>query len=337
MEVTKVGINGFGRIGRNVFKALVKNYDDNLEVVGINDLTDANTLAHLLKYDSLYGKFQGSLEAKKDSIIVNGKKVKIFAERDPKNIDWSSLGVEIVIECTGLFTDAAKASAHMGGQVKKILISAPAKNEDITIVMGVNEESYDSSKHNIVSNASCTTNCLAPFAKVLHREFGIVKGLITTVHSYTGDQRLLDAPHKDMRRARAAIESMVPTTTGAARAVALVLPELKGKLNGFSLRVPTPTVSCTDLVAELSKDITADEVNEAFKKSAETDMKGILGYSEEPLVSIDYRGDDRSCIIDALSTMAIGGNMIKVIAWYDNEFGYSNRLADLTKYIADRL
>ncbi|APM40652.1 type I glyceraldehyde-3-phosphate dehydrogenase [Clostridium kluyveri] len=335
--MTKVGINGFGRIGRNVFKALVKNYDDNLEVVGINDLTDANTLAHLLKYDSLYGKFQGSLEAKEDSIIVNGKNVKIFAERDPKNIDWSSLGVEIVIECTGLFTDAAKASAHMGGQVKKILISAPAKNEDITIVMGVNEESYDSSKHNIISNASCTTNCLAPFAKVLHREFGIVKGLITTVHSYTGDQRLLDAPHKDMRRARAAIESMVPTTTGAARAVALVLPELKGKLNGFSLRVPTPTVSCTDLVAELSKDITADEVNKAFKKAAETDMKGILGYSEEPLVSIDYRGDDRSCIIDALSTMAIGGNMIKVIAWYDNEFGYSNRLADLTKYIADRL
>ncbi|UZQ49226.1 type I glyceraldehyde-3-phosphate dehydrogenase [Clostridium kluyveri] len=335
--MTKVGINGFGRIGRNVFKALVKNYDDNLEVVGINDLTDANTLAHLLKYDSLYGKFQGSLEAKEDSIIVNGKNVKIFAERDPKNIDWSSLGVEIVIECTGLFTDAAKASAHMGGQVKKILISAPAKNEDITIVMGVNEESYDSSKHNIISNASCTTNCLAPFAKVLHREFGIVKGLITTVHSYTGDQRLLDAPHKDMRRARAAIESMVPTTTGAARAVALVLPELKGKLNGFSLRVPTPTVSCTDLVAELSKDITADEVNKAFKKAAETDMKGILGYSVEPLVSIDYRGDDRSCIIDALSTMAIGGNMIKVIAWYDNEFGYSNRLADLTKYIADRL
>ncbi|WP_368489848.1 type I glyceraldehyde-3-phosphate dehydrogenase [Clostridium sp. BJN0013] len=335
--MTKIGINGFGRIGRNVFKALIKNYDDNLEVVGINDLTDANTLAHLLKYDSLYGKFQGSLEAKEDSIIVNGKKVKIFAQRDPKNIDWSSLGVEIVIECTGLFTDATKASAHMGGQVKKILISAPAKNEDITIVMGVNEESYDSSKHNIISNASCTTNCLAPFAKVLHREFGIIKGLITTVHSYTGDQRLLDAPHKDMRRARAAIESMVPTTTGAAKAVALVLPELKGKLNGFSLRVPTPTVSCTDLVAELSRDITADEVNEAFKRAAETDMEGILGYSEEPLVSIDYRGDNRSCIIDALSTMAIGGNMIKVIAWYDNEFGYSNRLADLTKYVADRL
>lgn len=335
--MTKVGINGFGRIGRNVFKALIKNYHDNLEVVGINDLTDANTLAHLLKYDSLYGRFQGSLDAEEDSIIVNGKKVKIFAERDPKNIDWSSLGVEIVIECTGLFTDAAKASAHMGGQVKKVLISAPAKNEDITIVMGVNEEGYDSSRHNIISNASCTTNCLAPFAKVLHREFGIVKGLITTVHSYTGDQRLLDAPHKDMRRARAAIESMVPTTTGAAKAVALVLPELKGKLNGFSLRVPTPTVSCTDLVAELSKDITSEKVNEAFKKAAEGDMKGILGYSEEPLVSIDYRGDDRSCIIDALSTMAIGGNMIKVIAWYDNEFGYSNRLADLTKYVADRL
>lgn len=335
--MTKVGINGFGRIGRNVFKALIKNYEGSLEVVGINDLTDANTLAHLLKYDSLYGKFQGTLEAKNDSIIVNGKEVRIFAERDPKNIDWSSMGVEIVIECTGLFTDGKKASAHIKDQVKKVLISAPAKNEDVTIVMGVNEQVYDSSKHNIISNASCTTNCLAPFAKVLHREFGIVKGLITTVHSYTGDQRLLDAPHKDLRRARAAIESMVPTTTGAARAVALVLPQLKGKLNGFSLRVPTPTVSCTDLVAELSKDATVNEVNEAFKRAAETDMKGILGYSEEPLVSIDYRGDARSCIIDALSTMAIGGNMVKVIAWYDNEFGYSNRLADLTKYVADRL
>ncbi|MFL0194486.1 type I glyceraldehyde-3-phosphate dehydrogenase [Clostridium sp. WILCCON 0269] len=335
--MTKVGINGFGRIGRNVFKALVKHYADELEVVGINDLTDAKTLAHLLKYDSLYGKFQGTLDAKEDSIVVNGKEVKIFAERDPKNIDWSSLGTEIVIESTGLFTDASKANAHIGGSVKKVLISAPAKNEDITIVMGVNEETYDSSKHNIISNASCTTNCLAPFAKVLHREFGIVKGLITTVHSYTGDQRLLDAPHKDMRRARAAIESMVPTTTGAAKAVALVLPELKGKLNGFSLRVPTPTVSCTDLVAELSKDITVDVVNAALKKAAETDMEGILGYTEEPLVSIDYRGDERSSIIDALSTMAIGGNMIKVIAWYDNEFGYSTRLADLAKYVADRL
>ncbi|ADK16940.1 MULTISPECIES: type I glyceraldehyde-3-phosphate dehydrogenase [Clostridium] len=335
--MVKVGINGFGRIGRNVFKALVKRYANELQVVGINDLTDAKTLAHLLKYDSLYGRFDGTVEAKENSIVVNGNEIKIFAERDPKNIDWNSLGAEIVIESTGLFTDATKANAHLGGSVKKVLISAPAKNEDATIVMGVNEETYDASKHNIISNASCTTNCLAPFAKILDREFKIVKGLMTTVHSYTGDQRLLDAPHRDMRRARAACESMIPTTTGAAKAVALVLPQLKGKLNGFSLRVPTPTVSCTDLVAELSRDVTVEEVNEAFKKAAESDMKGILGYSDEPLVSVDYRGDERSSIVDGLSTMAIGGNMVKVVAWYDNEFGYSNRLADLTKYVADRL
>ena len=335
--MVKVGINGFGRIGRNVFKALIKRYSNELKVVGINDLTDAKTLAHLLKYDSLYGKFDGTVEAKEDSIVVNGNQIKIFAERDPKNIDWNSLGAEIVIESTGLFTDATKAKAHLGGSVKKVLISAPAKNEDVTIVMGVNEETYDASKHNIISNASCTTNCLAPFAKVLDREFKIVKGLMTTIHSYTGDQRLLDAPHRDMRRSRAACESMVPTTTGAAKAVALVLPQLKGKLNGFALRVPTPTVSCTDLVAEVSRDVTVEEINGAFKKASETDMKGILGYSEEPLVSIDYRGDERSSIVDGLSTMTIGGNMVKVVAWYDNEFGYSNRLADLTKYVADRL
>ena len=333
----KVGINGFGRIGRNVFKALVANYATELEVVGINDLTDAATLAHLLKYDSLYGKFNGTIEAKQNSIVVNGKEIKIFAERDPKNIDWNSVGAEIVLESTGFFTDATKANAHLGGTVKKVLISAPAKNEDITIVMGVNEEKYDAAKHNIISNASCTTNCLAPFAKVLDSEFGIVKGLMTTIHSYTGDQRLLDAPHSDMRRARAACESMIPTTTGAAKAVALVLPQLKGKLNGFSLRVPTPTVSCTDLVCEVSKNVTVEEVNAAFKKAAETEMKGILGFCEEPLVSIDFRGDERSSIIDAPSTMVIEGNMVKVVSWYDNESGYSNRLADLTKYVADRL
>jgi glyceraldehyde 3-phosphate dehydrogenase len=333
----KVGINGFGRIGRNVFKALVKNYANELEIVGINDLTDAKTLAHLLKHDSLYGKFEGTVEAKESSIVVNGKEIKIFAERDPKNIDWNGAGAVIVIESTGLFTDATKANAHLGGTVKKVLISAPAKNEDVTIVMGVNEEKYDSAKHNIISNASCTTNCLAPFAKVLDREFGIVKGLMTTIHSYTGDQRLLDAPHKDMRRSRAACESMVPTTTGAAKAVALVLPQLKGKLNGFSLRVPTPTVSCTDLTAELAKNVTTEEVNAAFKKASETDMKGVLGYEEEELVSIDFRGDERSSIIDAASTMVIEGNMVKVVSWYDNEAGYSNRLADLTKYVADRL
>ncbi|MEK6266109.1 MAG: type I glyceraldehyde-3-phosphate dehydrogenase [Clostridium sp.] len=333
----KVGINGFGRIGRNVFKALVANYATELQVVGINDLTDAATLAHLLKYDSLYGKFNGTVEAKENSIVVNENEIKIFAEREPKNIDWSSLGAEIVIECTGFFTDATKANAHVSGTVKKVIISAPAKNEDITIVLGVNEEKYDSAKHNIISNASCTTNCLAPFAKVLDQEFGIVKGLMTTIHSYTGDQRLLDAPHNDMRRARAAVESMIPTTTGAAKAVALVLPQLKGKLNGFSLRVPTPTVSCTDLVCELSKNVTAEQVNAACKNASETSMKGILGYSEEPLVSIDYRRDERSSIIDAMSTMVIGDNMVKVVSWYDNEWGYSNRLADLTKYVADRL
>ncbi|MGH4124998.1 MAG: type I glyceraldehyde-3-phosphate dehydrogenase [Clostridium sp.] len=333
----KVGINGFGRIGRNVFKALVANYATELQVVGINDLTDAATLGHLLKYDSLYGKFNGTVEAKESSIVVNGKEIKIFAERDPKNIDWNSLGAEIIIESTGFFTDATKANAHLGGSVKKVLISAPAKNEDITIVLGVNEEKYDAAKHNIISNASCTTNCLAPFAKVLDQEFGIVKGLMTTIHSYTGDQRLLDAPHNDMRRARAACESMIPTTTGAAKAVALVLPQLKGKLNGFSLRVPTPTVSCTDLVCELSKNVTAEQVNAAFKSASETSMKGILGFCEEPLVSIDFRGDERSSIVDAPSTMVIGDNMVKVVAWYDNEWGYSNRLADLTKYVADRL
>jgi glyceraldehyde 3-phosphate dehydrogenase len=333
----KVGINGFGRIGRNVFKALVANYATELEIVGINDLTSAATLAHLLKYDSLYGKFNGTVEAKESSIVVNGKEIKIFAERDPKNIDWNSVGAEIVLESTGFFTDATKANAHLGGSVKKVLISAPASNEDITIVMGVNEEKYDAANHNIISNASCTTNCLAPFAKVLDREFGIVKGLMTTIHSYTGDQRLLDAPHSDMRRARAACESMIPTTTGAAKAVALVLPQLKGKLNGFSLRVPTPTVSCTDLVCEVSRNVTIEEVNAALKKASEGEMQGILGFSEEPLVSIDYRGDERSSIIDAMSTMVIEGNMIKVVSWYDNEAGYSNRLADLTKYVAERL
>ena len=333
----KVAINGFGRIGRNVFKALVQNYSNELQIVAINDLTDPATLAHLLKYDSLYGIFNADIQAKEQSIVVNGNEIKIFAERSPQDIDWSSTGAEIVLECTGIFTDGDKAKAHIQGTVKKVLISAPAKGEDITIVMGVNEDKYDAANHNIISNASCTTNCLAPFAKVLHEEFGIVEGLMTTIHSYTGDQRLLDAPHKDLRRARAAAESMVPTTTGAAKAVALVLPELKGKLNGFSMRVPTPTVSVTDLVCTLSKDVTVETVNAALKNAAEGKLKGILGYSEEPLVSIDYRGDERSSIIDALSTMVIGPRMVKVISWYDNESGYSNRLADLTKYVADRL
>lgn len=333
----KVGINGFGRIGRNVFKVLIKKYGSELEVVAINDLTNPKTLAHLLKYDALYGKFDGTVEAKENSIVVNGKEIRIFAEREPKNIPWGISGVDIVIESTGLFTDATKAKAHIEAGAKKVLISAPAKNEDITVVLGVNEEEYDSSKHNIISNASCTTNCLAPFAKVLDKEFGIVKGLMTTVHSYTNDQKILDAPHSDLRRARAAAEAMIPTTTGAAKAVSLVLPQLKGKLNGMAVRVPTPTVSMTDLVCELGKTATAEEINAAFKNAAEGELKGVLEYSEEPLVSIDYRGNEHSSIVDGLSTMVIEGNLVKVVSWYDNEWGYSNRLADLTKYVADRL
>lgn len=335
--MVKIGINGFGRIGRNVFKAILENYGNELQIVAINDLTDAKTLAHLLKYDSLFGKFDGSVEVKGDSIVVNGNEIKIFAERDAASIPWSSVGCEIVIESTGFYTDGNKAKAHISGTVKKVLISAPATNEDITIVMGVNHDKYDASKHNIISNASCTTNCLAPFAKVLHEKFGIVKGLMTTVHSYTNDQKILDAPHKDLRRARAAAESMIPTTTGAAKAVALVLPELKGKLNGFALRVPTPTVSCTDLVAEVSRSVTVEEVNAALKEAAESNLKGILGYEEEPLVSMDYRQDKRSSIVDALCTMVIEGNMVKVVSWYDNEWGYSNRLADLTSMVGESL
>ncbi len=333
----RVGINGFGRIGRNVFKALVEKYSNELEVVAINDLTNPKTLAHLLKYDTLYGRFNGSVEATENSVIVNGKEIRIFAEKDPKNIPWGLQGAEIVIESTGFFTDATKAKAHIEAGAKKVLISAPAKNEDITIVLGVNEEKYDASKHHVISNASCTTNCLAPFAKILDREFGIVKGLMTTVHSYTNDQKILDAPHSDLRRARAAAEAMVPTTTGAAKAVSLVLPQLKGKLNGMAVRVPTPTVSMTDLVCELEKAATAEEINEAFKKASEGELKGILGYTDEPLVSMDFKGDERSSIVDGLSTMVMDGNLVKVVSWYDNEWGYSNRLADLTKYVADRL
>ncbi|MPM79598.1 Glyceraldehyde-3-phosphate dehydrogenase [bioreactor metagenome] len=333
----RVGINGFGRIGRNVFKALVEKYGNDLEVVAINDLTNPKTLAHLLKYDTLYGKFNGTVDATENSIIVNGREIRIFAEKDPKNIPWGLQGAEIVIESTGFFTDATKAKAHMEAGAKKVLISAPAKNEDITIVLGVNEENYDNNKHHIISNASCTTNCLAPFAKILDREFGIVKGLMTTVHSYTNDQKILDAPHSDLRRARAAAEAMVPTTTGAAKAVSLVLPQLKGKLNGMAVRVPTPTVSMTDLVCELEKSATAEEINAAFKTASEGELKGILGYTDEPLVSMDFKGDERSSIVDGLSTMVMDGNLVKVVSWYDNEWGYSNRLADLTKYVADRL
>ncbi len=333
----KVAINGFGRIGRNAFKIAQENLNKDIEIVAINDLTDTSTLAHLLKYDSLFGHFNGTVEAKESSLVVNGREVKVFAEKDPKNLPWKELGVDIVIESTGLFTKREKAMAHVEAGAKKVIISAPATDEDITIVLGVNEKDYNPEKDVIISNASCTTNCLAPFAKVLDEKFGIVKGLMNTIHSYTNDQRILDLPHKDLRRARAAAQSIIPTSTGAAKAVGKVLPQLKGKLNGFSLRVPTPTVSITDLTAELKKNVTVEEVNAALKEASEGEMKGILGYSEEPLVSMDYRGDSRSSIVDALSTMVIEGNMVKVVSWYDNEWGYSNRIVDLVNYIAERM
>jgi glyceraldehyde 3-phosphate dehydrogenase len=333
----KVAINGFGRIGRNSFKIAQENLNKDIEIVAINDLTSTATLAHLLKYDSLFGKFNGTVEAKENALIVNGKEVKVFAERDPKNLPWKDLGVDIVIESTGLFTKREKAMAHIEAGAKKVIISAPATDEDITIVLGVNEKSYDPEKHAIISNASCTTNCLAPFAKVLDDKFGIVKGLMNTIHSYTNDQRILDLPHSDLRRARAAAESIIPTSTGAAKAVGKVLPQLKGKLNGFSLRVPTPTVSITDLTAELKRSATVEEVNAALKEAADGELKGIMGYSDEPLVSMDYRGDSRSSIVDGLSTMVIEGNMVKVVSWYDNEWGYSNRIVDLVNYVAERM
>ena len=331
----KVGINGFGRIGRNAFKAYTEKNPD-FEIVAVNDLTSPDTLAHLLKYDSCFGKFDGTVEAKEDAIVVNGKEIKILSETDPANLPWKEMGVEVVLESTGRFTDREGASKHIEAGAKKVVISAPAKNEDITIVMGVNEEKYDPAAHNIISNASCTTNCLAPFAKVLDAEFGIEKGLMTTVHSYTNDQKILDLPHKDLRRARAAGLSMIPTTTGAAKAVSLVLPQLKGKLNGMAMRVPTPTVSVVDLVCELKKEATAEEINEAMKKASEGEMKGILGYCDEPLVSIDFKQDPRSSIVDALSTMVIDGKMAKVVSWYDNEWGYSNRAIDLIDYIIQK-
>lgn len=331
----KIGINGFGRIGRLVFRAVLNKPE--LEIVAINDLTSAETNAHLLKYDSVHGTMSGDVKAEDGNIIVNGKTVKVLAERDPQNLPWGDLGVDIVVESTGLFTDAVKASAHMKGGAKKVIISAPAKNEDITVVLGVNETKYDPKAHHIISNASCTTNCLAPVAKVLHENFVIKRGLMTTVHSYTNDQRILDQAHKDLRRARTAGMSIIPTTTGAAKAVALVLPELKGKLNGFSMRVPTPNVSVVDLVAELEQKVTVDQINGALKKAAENELKGILGFSNEPLVSRDYNGDDRSSIVDGLSTMVIEDTLVKVISWYDNEWGYSCRVADLAEMVGKML
>ena len=330
----KVGINGFGRIGRNAFRAAMSSPE--VEIVAVNDLTDAPTLAHLLKYDSVHGILDAEVKAEKDAILVNGKAIKVLAERDPAALPWGSLGIDVVIESTGRFTDADKAAAHIKAGAKKVIISAPAKGEDITIVMGVNEDKYDPAKHHILSNASCTTNCLAPVAKVVHEAFGIKHGMMTTVHSYTNDQMILDLTHKDLRRARAAAMSIIPTTTGAAKAVALVLPELKGKLNGFALRVPTPNVSITDLVAELEKPATAEEVNAVIKKAAEGPLKGVLAYCDEPLVSKDFNGNPHSCIVDADSTMVVDGTQLKVIGWYDNEWGYSNRVIDLIGYIGKK-
>jgi glyceraldehyde 3-phosphate dehydrogenase len=334
--MVKVAINGFGRIGRNTFKVYTEMENPNFEVVAINDLTDPSTLAHLLKYDSLFGKFEGTVEVKEDALVVDGKEIKIFAERDPENLPWKELGVDVVIESTGFFRTAESAGKHVKAGAKKVVISAPAKGEDITVVMGVNEKDYDPAKHNIISNASCTTNCLAPFSKVIDETFGIKNGLMTTIHSYTNDQSILDGPHKDLRRARAAAENIVPTTTGAAKAVALVLPQLKGKVNGMAMRVPTPTVSLVDVVFETEKPVTEEAVNAALKAAADGELKGILGYSDEPLVSRDFFKDSRSSIIDADSTMVTGENMVKIVSWYDNEWGYSSRLMDLVAYMVEK-
>jgi glyceraldehyde 3-phosphate dehydrogenase len=330
----KLGINGFGRIGRNVFRAALKN--PNVEVVAVNDLTDAKTLAHLLKYDTVHGRLDAEVSVKENLLIVGGKEIKVLAERDPAQLGWGNLGVDIVVESTGRFTDRADAAKHLEAGAKKVIISAPASNEDVTVVMGVNEDQYDAANHHVISNASCTTNCLAPFAKILNDQFGIKKGMMTTVHSYTNDQQILDLPHKDYRRARAAAENIIPTSTGAAKAVSLVLPELKGKLNGMAMRVPTPNVSLVDLVVELEKDVTVDEINAAFKEAAEGNLKGILAYSEEPLVSSDYNGDPHSSTIDALSTMVLEGNLLKVVSWYDNETGYSHRVVDFAEYMVKK-
>jgi len=315
---------------------MMERYPRDLEVVAVNDLTDTKTNAHLLKYDSTYGRFPGEVEATADSLIVNGHTVKVLSQRDPAQIPWGDLGIEIVLESTGLFTDASKAAAHLQGGAKKVIISAPAKGEDITMVLGVNEDMYDPARHNIISNASCTTNCLAPAAKVINDAFGIEKGLMNTIHSYTNDQRILDQVHKDLRRARTAGVNIIPTSTGAARALALVIPELKGRFDGMSLRVPTVTVSVVDFVATLRKETTKEAVNDAFKRAAAGPLKGILEFSDEPLVSMDFRGDPHSSIIDGLSTMVEGGNLVKVLAWYDNEWGYSCRIADLTNFISQK-
>lgn len=337
--MVKVAINGFGRIGRNTLRAAVKNgVFEAVEIVAINDpgLT-AEKAAHLLKYDSIMGRFQGEVSAEGEYMVVNGKKIKLLAEKDPAVLPWKDLGVEVVVESTGFYTDANLAKKHIEAGAKKVIISAPAKNEDLTIVLGVNEKEYDSAKHDVISMASCTTNCLAPFAKVLNEKFGLVEGLMTTVHSYTGDQRILDAGHSDLRRARAGAMNIVPTTTGAAKAVALVLPELKGKLNGFAMRVPTPDVSVVDLVATTEKPVTVEAVNAALKEAANGELKGILEYVDEPLVSSDFIGSSYSSSVDSKLTMTMGTNMVKIVSWYDNEMGYSTRLSETIKFVADKL
>jgi glyceraldehyde 3-phosphate dehydrogenase len=332
----RIGINGFGRVGRQIFKAIRDHHGNTLEVVAVNDLTDPKTNAHLLKYDTNYGIFPARIEAREDAIQVDGQTVKVLAERDPGSIPWSDFGVEIVVEATGLFTDGQKAVAHTKGGAKKVIITAPAKNEDLTVVLGVNEEMYDARKHTVISNASCTTNCIAPPVKVLHDNFGLQKGFMTTIHAYTNDQVILDTVHKDLRRARAAALNIIPTTTGAARAVTVVMPALKGKLDGMAFRVPTSTVSVCDFVATLDKPITKEEVNQAFKDAASEPLRGILEYIEEPLVSIDFKGNPASSIVDGLATMVVGDNMVKVLAWYDNEWGYACRTGDLCSYIVQK-
>lgn len=333
---TKIGINGFGRIGRLTLRAVNQYHSGKLEVVAINDLTDTRTDAHLLKWDSAYGRYSGTVEAGENSIIVDSKEIRVLSERNPGNIPWQDYGVDIVIESTGLFTDGSKAAAHRQGGAKKVIISAPARNEDVTIVLGVNEDQYLPAQHNVISNASCTTNCIAPVVKVLHQSFGISKGLMTTIHAYTNDQRLQDMFHKDLRRARAAAQNIIPTTTGAARAVTQVIPELKGRLHGLAFRVPVASVSVVDFVADLDQKVTVEQVNQAFQVAAEGPLTGILEYCQELLVSIDFKGNPASSIVDAPSTMVIGDNMVKVLAWYDNEWGYSCRLADLAVYIAGK-
>ncbi len=334
--VTKVGINGFGRIGRLALKAITERCSGKLEVVAVNDLTDAETNAHLFKYDSNYGIYPGKVEAKDDSIVVDGREIRVLAERDPAEIPWRGHGVDIVIESTGLFTQADKAAAHLQGGARKVIISAPARGEDITVVLGVNESKYEPSKHHIISNGSCTTNCVAPVVKVLHQNFGVARGLMTTIHSYTNDQKILDVFHRDLRRARAAAINIIPTTTGAARVVGVVIPELQGKLHGIAMRVPTSTVSIVDFVADLARKVTVEEINSAFQRAAEGELKGIVEYCDEPLVSSDFKGNPASAIFDSLSTMVIDDSMVKVLAWYDNEWGYSCRLADIAAYIASQ-